>query len=228
MKIGFFGKLPGYGDFIQRNVSPDVINAWDNWVLQAIESAHGDLQHEWQSVYFQSPIWRFLISSSVLGDNTVTGIMMPSVDKAGRSYPFTVFCQTESDVNSFICARKLDEKHALAEEFMLDLLGKGSPNLEDVLDVLHGIYGDNRESEFLHLDVKDSSSITEMANVSEHQTADFIDANETAFEHILTGNDIHITLWWTNGGVDYAPRKRYFSGMPPVDSFQSFLRGVES
>ena len=62
MKIGYFGKLPGYGDFIQRNVSPEFVKQWDNWLLKSIESSRTQLGEQWRGSYFNSPIWRFVIS----------------------------------------------------------------------------------------------------------------------------------------------------------------------
>lgn len=129
MKIGYFGKLPGYGDFINRNVSPALIKYWDNWILQSIDCSRGQLREHWKLKYFNSPIWRFVVSEGVYSDSSISGIMMPSVDKAGRCFPFIVVCQAESQVNSFIFARKIDELHEHAEEFVLELLEKISPIL---------------------------------------------------------------------------------------------------
>ena len=122
MKIGFFGKLPSYGDFIQRNVSPSLITIIDLWIIQSIEASRGQLKDNWQQQYFSSPIWRFVISKGLISEHCITGIMMPSVDRSGRCYPLTLICEMNQDVNPFTLARKIDAMHQEAEEFFLSLL----------------------------------------------------------------------------------------------------------
>ena len=134
MKIGYFGKLPGYGDFIQRNVSPEFVKQWDNWVLKSIESSRVQLGEQWRGKYFNSPIWRFVISHKGLIEESVTGFMMPSVDKSGRCYPFTVVCQAEGLVNPFIFARETEVFHEAAEDFVLSLLDHERPDLEEIAE----------------------------------------------------------------------------------------------
>jgi len=228
MKIGFFGKLPGYGDFIQRNVSPDFINQWDNWLLKSIESSRSHLGDDWRARYFNSPIWRFVIASGSLDDSTTTGLMMPSVDKSGRCYPFTVICQSDVLINPFIFARKTDSFHESAEEFILSLLEKQRPDLDDIGEVLASIYGDVNEPSCKSVSPMTASSVMEIASLSDINLDDFGSCNESLLDILLDRQNIKISIWSMGTAIGANSQKRYFSGMPPIDNYHSFLVGAES
>ena len=227
MKVGYFGKLPGYGDFVQRNVSPDFINLWDNWLLKSIESSREQLKTNWRTSYFNSPIWRFVLGNGALGKSTTTGLMMPSVDKSGRCYPFTVICQSDEQINPFIFARKTDSFHDNGEEFILSLLEKQRPDLDEISDVLSGIYSEVNEHLYRSAGSMNSSSIMELASVSDIDLDDFGSCNETLLETLLARQNVDISIWSMSGVVGANPQKRYFSGIPPVDNYYSFLVGAE-
>ncbi len=228
MKVGFFGKLPGYGDFIQRNVSPEFINLWDNWLLKSIETSREQLANNWRSSYFNSPIWRFVIGNGALGNTTTTGLMMPSVDKSGRCYPFAVFCQSDEQINPFIFARKTEPYHDNGEEFILSLLEKQRPDLDGISDVLSDIYSEVNESLYKSISSMASSSVMEIASITDIKLDDFGSCNETLLETLLDRQNIDISIWSMSSVVGINSQKRYFSGIPPVDNYYSFLVGAEN
>ena len=86
---GYYGKLPLRGDFIQRNVDAEFIQIWDTWLQNVITNSKEILGDQWLNYYLVSPIWRFYLP---LPNNTAfSGLMLPSVDKVGRYFPFTIF-----------------------------------------------------------------------------------------------------------------------------------------
>lgn len=226
MKVGFFGKLPGYGDFIQRNVSPDFINHWDNWLLKSLEESRAQLGDNWRNRYFNSPIWRFVIPDGVFDGLTTTGLIMPSVDKSGRSYPFTVICQSDKPINPFIFARKVDALHERGEEFVLSLLDKKRPDLEEINDILIEIYGEVTELMCVSENTMASSSVMEIASLSDVSLNDFSSCNESLLETLFNRQNTKVSIWSMSGAVGVDAQKRYFSGMPPVDNYYSFLVGA--
>ncbi|GAA6172865.1 type VI secretion system-associated protein TagF [Colwellia sp. KU-HH00111] len=227
MKVGYFGKLPSYGDFIQRNVSPEIIKNLDNWFLQSIENSRAQIGSEWQQLYFNSPIWRFVISQNTVCDKVLSGFMMPSVDKAGRCYPFSVICELDAQVNPFIVARQLDANHKQVEEFVLSLLEKQKPNLDEIQQVLDDLYSSCRDSSYYGMAHYPPCSYAEIGSIIDNDLNDLSRCNDTFLQSLLTMQKVKITLWWTSGGVGLTPRKRYFSDLPPVETFSSFLRGTE-
>ena len=223
MKIGFFGKLPGYGDFIQRNVCPELVKYWDNWLLKSISSSHEQLGDLWRSKYFNSPIWRFVIKQDSLSSTAVAGFIMPSVDKAGRCYPFTVLCQAESEVNPFVFARKMDQMHETGEDSALSLLENKRPDLDEITSVLNEIYQSLQEPMCQSADIKSVSSVMELACVTEIDSLDFTLGNESFLHMLMEQQNVSMSIWSMGNTVGANPLIRYFSGMPPTDNYYSFL-----
>ena len=87
---GWYGKLPGMGDFAHRRLPDDFRHAWDRWLqggLMQLRSRHAD----WTERYLQAPLWCFVLGEGVMaGDSPWIGVLMPSVDSVGRYFPFTV------------------------------------------------------------------------------------------------------------------------------------------
>lgn len=98
---GIYGKLPAHGDFLHRNLPSRVVNEWDAWLQTFIGSTQERLGDAWLDIYLTSPIWRFCWSSGVLDDNYWAGIVLPSVDRVGRYFPFSVLRRL--DVNTVPC-----------------------------------------------------------------------------------------------------------------------------
>jgi type VI secretion system protein ImpM len=90
---GWHGKLPSLGDFASRRLPHEFIEAWDAWLAAGLAALRG-ADAAWLDGYLASPIWRFLLLPGALpgpsGKQGWTGVLMPSVDRAGRYFPFTV------------------------------------------------------------------------------------------------------------------------------------------
>lgn len=91
---GWHGKLPSLGDFATRRLPHDVVEAWDGWLAAGLAELKSAAPQTWLDDYLASPSWRFVLMPGALkaaGGNTCwAGVLMPSVDRAGRYFPFTV------------------------------------------------------------------------------------------------------------------------------------------
>jgi type VI secretion system protein ImpM len=87
---GFFGKIPSRGDFVQRALPPTFVTPWDHWLQVGIASSKETLGDAWLEVYLTSPVWRFALSAHLAGEPAAAGVLIPSVDAAGRYFPFTI------------------------------------------------------------------------------------------------------------------------------------------
>jgi type VI secretion system protein ImpM len=87
---GWFGKMPGAGDFASRRLPDGFVSGWDDWLQQGLVHAREELGEGWLELYLVAPIVRFWIAPPVFGDTAWAGIVMPSVDRVGRHYPLTV------------------------------------------------------------------------------------------------------------------------------------------
>ncbi|HYP84214.1 type VI secretion system-associated protein TagF [Variovorax sp.] len=86
---GWWGKLPGMGDFAHRRLPDEFRHAWDHWLqagLLQLRARHAD----WTGRYLSAPLWCFMLGDGVIGAGAWMGVLMPSVDAVGRYFPFTV------------------------------------------------------------------------------------------------------------------------------------------
>jgi type VI secretion system protein ImpM len=88
--VGLYGKLPAHGDFIYRNLPTSFINTWDAWLQGFVSCSQEQLGDSWLDTYLTSPIWRFAFSEGVIDQHVWAGIVLPSVDRVGRYFPFSI------------------------------------------------------------------------------------------------------------------------------------------
>jgi len=97
--IGLYGKLPSHGDFVTRDLPPSFINIWDEWLQRGMLCSQEELGENWLDIYLTSPIWRFSLSEGVIDNNNWAGIIIPSVDRVGRYFPFTLLAKLPAECN---------------------------------------------------------------------------------------------------------------------------------
>jgi len=90
--VGWYGKIPGTGDFITRRVPPAFSESWDRWLQPAIEESKQRLGRRWRNAFLSMPAWRFVLGPGVAGADAWAGLMVPSVDAVGRCFPLTIGC----------------------------------------------------------------------------------------------------------------------------------------
>lgn len=93
-RTGWFGKLPGSGDFAQRRLDAAFTPAWDSW----LQDGMAQLRHrhaDWLTHYLQAPVWQFMLGQDLVAGRAWLGVMMPSVDAVGRYFPMTVVTPVE-------------------------------------------------------------------------------------------------------------------------------------
>ena len=91
-QIGFFGKIPTRGDFVRVGLPRSFISPWDDWLQVMLAASKTALGEQWQAAWMEAPVWRLLIQPGICGPDTVLGVFMPSVDRAGRYFPLTLAC----------------------------------------------------------------------------------------------------------------------------------------
>lgn len=100
---GWHGKLPALGDFVSRRVDAAWLERWDPWLAQGMLALREQLGDAWLDAYLASPSWRFLFLPGALagaaGDRAWMGVLMPSVDKVGRYFPFTIVQPIDGDLS---------------------------------------------------------------------------------------------------------------------------------
>lgn len=89
-ELGFYGKLPTYGDFIQKRLPQDFINPWHEWLQAGMLAARENEPENWLTYYLNCPAWCFVLDAGICGSQPVAGVTIPSVDKVGRYFNFTM------------------------------------------------------------------------------------------------------------------------------------------
>ncbi|MEM1231522.1 MAG: type VI secretion system-associated protein TagF [Pseudomonadota bacterium] len=94
---GFFGKLPGRGDFVERRLEPALVKRWDEWLASCIVASQQALGERWLDYYLTAPLWSFAAAPGALAERATLGVVMPSVDKVGRYYPLLIAAAVTGD-----------------------------------------------------------------------------------------------------------------------------------
>jgi type VI secretion system protein ImpM len=130
---GFFGKVPDVGDFVSRRLPQGFVQPWDQWLQRAISCSREQLGQAWLDVYLTSPIWRFALTAGIAGPDAWAGVLMPSVDRVGRYFPFTIAHRLSQSVDPFTLIRTEQTWFESAETLALSALDDDTPTL-DMLD----------------------------------------------------------------------------------------------
>ena len=97
---GWFGKLPGMGDFAYRRLPGSFYENWDGWLQEGLAGLRARHPGDWVGRYLGSPLWCFALGSDVAGAKAWVGVLMPSVDSVGRYFPFTLACEFDEHIDT--------------------------------------------------------------------------------------------------------------------------------
>lgn len=140
---GFYGKIPATGDFVGRGLPGDFVRAWDRWVASHLAPLQSS------GLWPDEVALRFLLGNEANGP--MAGIVVPSGDRAGRSFPLTVAAPPSSALTGLAISASdwFDDVEAVAEaarhgavgadEFARELAGLPFPPAEPDGEVVLGM-----------------------------------------------------------------------------------------
>lgn len=221
--IGLYGKLPAHGDFVTRDLPPGFVNIWDEWLQRGLLCSQEELGDNWLNVYLTSPIWRFTLSTGVIDDKSWAGVMIPSVDRVGRYFPFTLLSNLPSNSNCF-------EVISTESNWFSDLENLALEGLEGHLDV------DEMFSELKTVQsLKSSSFITNSSNeqaLSSYLsvTMDFEEQKPLSLypglmDYLFRKEGQSYSLWHTLGSDIVKPSFLVSKGLPPARGLTALIDG---
>lgn len=213
---GYFGKLPLRGDFIQRNLSPDFIQVWDGWLQNVIEASRNNLQEQWLNYYLVSPSWRYYFS---LSENDVyTGIVLPSVDKVGRYFPFTIAANIKNHTSdsSFITQNSLwyDAIERLAIAALEEKISFEDFNVQ-VDAALRSI----------NINQQHVTQMNEGFRVPLDAATSLDGALSLISHHFPMSLDATRSYWWSNGSAHVSSHLISCKGLPDDNIYTAMLDG---
>jgi type VI secretion system protein ImpM len=96
--IAWYGKLPSLGDFASRRLEPHLLEVLDEWLASGLAAWQAHDPEGWLAQYLASPCWRFAAMPGGLakGEGAQVGVMMPSLDRVGRYFPFVLLHPAQS------------------------------------------------------------------------------------------------------------------------------------
>ncbi len=101
---GFYGKLPARGDFVRTGLPRAFTDPWDDWLRVVIAGSRTRMGEDWLPAYLESPVWRFFLPAGLCGASPAVGLMLPSMDKAGRYFPltFAALCDASDTTDAWL------------------------------------------------------------------------------------------------------------------------------
>jgi type VI secretion system protein ImpM len=94
---GCFGKLRSNGDFVTRRLPASFVEPWDAMLQAGLLASRDALGPAWLDAYLSAPLWCFALGVDVVGGPAWAGVLMPSVDCAGRHFPLTIAAPISAD-----------------------------------------------------------------------------------------------------------------------------------
>lgn len=210
---GYCGKLPQRGDFIRFGLSAEFANTWDEWISLGLEHTKRSLGDHWLQQYLHAPMWRFYLSSGLLGESAFIGLWFPSMDKVGRYFPFTFSCPIQEVKGKWMHDDEVSDFFSRLERIGMVALDEAC-DIEDVEEAL-----DETQWPSHHLE----PYIKIEGKLSERTTS--FKANEglnSLLFDIVRGDHPQLSFWWTikeNGETIH----KIHDGMPDKESFIDFI-----
>jgi type VI secretion system protein ImpM len=220
--IGIYGKLPGYGDFLTRNLPSDFLQLWDEWLQLYVSVSKKQIGENWLEYYLTSPIWRFVLSSGAIDSQCWAGLIMPSVDRVGRYFPFSLVLPLSAEVSpvNFMLSQQqwfqdLESLSLLALDEMIDADGiiertEVSGLIRDQPYMPTSHYGDSGAM-VLELSVNNGNAV----------------ANSMSFmlDASLSTNFNSYSIWQTSGSNLITPSIFCSQGLPAAGNVSAMIDG---
>ncbi|MCP3688640.1 MAG: type VI secretion system-associated protein TagF [Gammaproteobacteria bacterium] len=221
-QAGLYGKLPGYGDFLTRNLASNFVESWDNWLQLYISATREQIGDSWLDTYLTSPIWRFVLSSGVIDGQNWGGVIMPSVDRVGRYFPVTLikpFPVHVSPVNYM-----LNQTHWYDEVESLCLTAlEENMDVDELVEVCDQIELNINDAYYATTQIGEMGAFVIGLPGGEDNGLDFSMA--FAFNALLAGSLSSFSIWQTQGSSLVAPSLFCCQGLPLIGGIASMMDG---
>ena len=233
--VGFYGKLPSHGDFLQRRVADGFVSRWDAWLQDCLVGSRDSLGERWLDTYLTSPAWRFCAAPGAIGPSGMVGVMVPSVDRVGRYFYITIAAALPAGVLPGSAATRAAAFFDAAEQLAIEAVSSDALDVESFDERVRGL-GDRLEilavPPTVLLDASSAEVLAEAGVARWHvpigSPALLADTyQQVLWERLGAVCSAHV-LWWTEGSAAVEPCSLVTSGLPDPDGFSAMLDGTWS
>lgn len=225
---GYYGKIPAVGDFISYNLIRDFVKPWDDWLQTVITETKDALGDEWLNTYLTSPIYRFVLTPGNCGEEGYFGVMIPSVDRVGRYFPFMICTPLPQQANPFEQLAQLEEWFDFAEQIALRTLEADfdTDELTAAMQQLDIIYQSTFTTAADEFQTKSNSSGYIAIRQSMHETQNNASIYSSLLNSLLQEVSYAYSIWWTKGSQVVQPSMLVTQGLPPAKQVSAFYDGL--
>jgi type VI secretion system protein ImpM len=231
-EVGFYGKLPCRGDFLQRRAPQEFVDVWDAWLQECIHASREQLQDSWLQAYLTGPVWRFAFAAGVCGDAAYAGILVPSVDRVGRYFPLTVMAQLDASDSPLHVACSSTSWFDAAETLVLDALEAEAldfDTFDERIALLRDELATGGAGESAQLATTLKSSDFPAQPVRWHVPLEGAASLQSAVNALayreLSRAIQPLAMWWTQGSDAVRPCWLTTPGLPEASAFVAMLSG---
>jgi type VI secretion system protein ImpM len=226
--VGFYGKLPSKGDFLTRSLPRDFVADWDEWLQTGLNDSREILGSNWLDIYLTSPLWRFTLSPGVCGDTGWAGLMLPSMDRVGRYFPFTIARPLLAQQSPLAAAIGEGSWFSQAAELALAALGDDDKDPADLNKELAAIRIDTAVNESSDENTGPIIAPLDLATGVRLPLGENLDNSRiiTSMACAWLNQELeHYSLWWTEGSQIMSPSLLCHPGLPTTAQFCALLDG---
>jgi type VI secretion system protein ImpM len=220
---GWFGKLAMLGDFAHRRLPAGVVQRCDEWLSQGVASSRQQLGEAWLDAYLTAPLWAFAWAPRVIDASWWFGVLMPSVDVAGRYFPLLVACDAAGTPTDAAALAALSRWYAAAAESALGTLQPRATldGFEAQLAALGALPAAPADAARVTTDGDERSVVIADA-------AHWLEQAPTIALSAALDALADCSLWWPLPATDATPapaRVSLLRGLPPAERFAGLLKG---
>ncbi|MEJ2593369.1 MAG: type VI secretion system-associated protein TagF [Candidatus Thiodiazotropha sp.] len=221
---GFYGKIPTLGDFVSRRLPRSFTAPWETWLQEVITGSRDRLGDIWLEHYLTSPLWRFALSPGICGEQAWAGVLMPSVDRVGRYYPFTLAGRLDPACNLFRFMEREEGWYARLETLALSCL-EDDFSMETLEQQLKTV-----EIPLTEPASQPVSDPTKPLGNAWHAPLDTPASLHRFYPqflpHLMRKLLFAYSLWWSEGSQQIAPSLLVCQGLPQIRGVSGLIDGA--
>jgi len=217
--LGFYGKLPAYGDFIQKRLPTDFVNPWHEWLQSGMMACRERFPDGWMTFYLNCPAWSFVLSAGLCGEQAVAGVTIPSVDRVGRYFNFTMASILPGEISPAVFAGTHGDWLADLENLALSVLEE-EMNQDGIEDAINRL---SAELNWIPTANTTYSSGAEHEKVLSEGSSGVRELLPEMLHKRITTEHARYGLWWHHGSSQVSAQLVSCATMPPADIYLGLM-----